>query len=429
VNFSKEFSPFDQILFDEAVQPMWMYDTETFCFIDVNESAIRLYGYSRAEFMRMSIVDVRPSEDIPVLLEVIEHLDFLDFTVTNTRQWRHIKKDGSIIDVEIQAQSVHYNSKLVRLIQIQDLSVQAQIPSVPDHDYEVESLEKAIVTSDNIASGSIIMEDAFMQGSVLDSILLQSLLDDARNPVIVIQGIAKSLQYALEYDEPKKAHEYFPILLQTQQRLLNILENFDRFRNIETDVLLVQYRYFNAQDILTPILQKQIERAKEQGVTIHCTLPERTIPMYTDENFLSTIFQYLLTNAVIHSRLNNVIQVRVAKLGKADEKGVSQSFLCIEVHDEDSDLLLEQAREIIAGGIPSVQADAVPRLSGTSLGLYMAKKLVSQLKGTMLVYENQSATDTDEPWYSHRGLTFVVEIPAYVLHSSSKNPKRELVLE
>ena len=52
-------------LFDANPQPMWIFDVETLEFLAVNDAAVRHYGYSRAEFLDLTIMDVRPAEEPP----------------------------------------------------------------------------------------------------------------------------------------------------------------------------------------------------------------------------------------------------------------------------------------------------------------------------------------------------------------------------
>src|SRR5450755_145323 len=56
-------------LFEGHPQPMWVFDLETLGFLDVNAAAVRHYGYSRPEFLGMTIRDIRPAEDLPRFLE------------------------------------------------------------------------------------------------------------------------------------------------------------------------------------------------------------------------------------------------------------------------------------------------------------------------------------------------------------------------
>src|SRR6185295_18654782 len=51
-------------LFEKNPSPMWVYDRETYRFLEVNEAAVTLYGWSREEFLDMTILDIRPPEDV-----------------------------------------------------------------------------------------------------------------------------------------------------------------------------------------------------------------------------------------------------------------------------------------------------------------------------------------------------------------------------
>jgi two-component system cell cycle sensor histidine kinase/response regulator CckA len=86
-----------RLLFENNPRPMWVYDQETLGFLAVNEAAVKTYGYSREEFLGMTLRDIRPPEDVPKLIEaVLAPTDAL-----TEGPWRHRKKDGSILMVEI----------------------------------------------------------------------------------------------------------------------------------------------------------------------------------------------------------------------------------------------------------------------------------------------------------------------------------------
>ncbi len=86
-----------RLMFDRNPVPMWVFARDTLRFLDVNTAAIEHYGYSREEFLAMTLKDIRPSDEIPFLVSSIaEPLD-----TPRQRIWKHRKKDGSLIDVEI----------------------------------------------------------------------------------------------------------------------------------------------------------------------------------------------------------------------------------------------------------------------------------------------------------------------------------------
>jgi PAS domain S-box-containing protein len=98
----------------------WVYDLDTLRFLEVNDAALRLYGYSRQQFLQLSIKDIRPSEDIPQLLKDISKMK----KDTDWRQgvWTHLKKDSTLMTVEITAHSIDYDNKKARMVIVNDIT-------------------------------------------------------------------------------------------------------------------------------------------------------------------------------------------------------------------------------------------------------------------------------------------------------------------
>lgn len=108
-----------RLLFHSNPQPMWVYDHETLAFLDVNEAAIRHYRYTREEFLAMTICDIRPQEDVPALLKKVAELGS---GLTTPHTWRHRKKDGTIIDVEIISHELIFGGKRARRVLAIDIT-------------------------------------------------------------------------------------------------------------------------------------------------------------------------------------------------------------------------------------------------------------------------------------------------------------------
>jgi protein-histidine pros-kinase len=106
-------------LFDSNPHPVWVYDLKTLSFLDVNRSAVQSYGYSREEFLSMTIKDIRPPQDVPALLESAAKAP--PNTETSSI-WQHRKKDGTLIDVEITSHPLIYEGKDARLVVATDIT-------------------------------------------------------------------------------------------------------------------------------------------------------------------------------------------------------------------------------------------------------------------------------------------------------------------
>jgi PAS domain S-box-containing protein len=108
-----------RLLFENNPQPMWVYDQETLAFLEVNRAAVAHYGYSREEFLAMTIRDIRPPEDVDSLLRRVSELTpGLDYS----GDWRHRKKSGEIMDVEIISHGIIFNNRQARLVLVKDIT-------------------------------------------------------------------------------------------------------------------------------------------------------------------------------------------------------------------------------------------------------------------------------------------------------------------
>jgi two-component system, cell cycle sensor histidine kinase and response regulator CckA len=109
-----------RLLFEANPLPMWVYDAKTLRFLAVNDAAVRHYGYTRAEFLAMSITDIRPREDVETLLTDLERRGGPGSPTPGV--WRHQKKDGTLIDVEITAGKVMFEGRPAALVLSHDVT-------------------------------------------------------------------------------------------------------------------------------------------------------------------------------------------------------------------------------------------------------------------------------------------------------------------
>ena len=98
---------------------MWVYDLDSLRLIAVNDAAIAHYGYSRAKFLSMTIRDLRPGDELPSLEE---NLRSGSHGFERSGGWRHRKKDGSIIDVEIVSHELTFAGRRARVVLATDVT-------------------------------------------------------------------------------------------------------------------------------------------------------------------------------------------------------------------------------------------------------------------------------------------------------------------
>ncbi|MEO7100950.1 MAG: PAS domain S-box protein [Luteolibacter sp.] len=107
------------MLFENNPQPMWVFDRQSLRFLAVNQAAIDHYGYSRDEFLSMTIADIRRSEEVSALLETVASATP---GVNCVGEANHLLKDGRTISVEITSFPLEYGGREARMVIAQDIT-------------------------------------------------------------------------------------------------------------------------------------------------------------------------------------------------------------------------------------------------------------------------------------------------------------------
>ncbi|MGQ3069327.1 MAG: PAS domain-containing sensor histidine kinase [Brevundimonas sp.] len=108
-----------QAFFHAHPDPMWIYDVETLAFLDVNAAAERKYGWSHAEFLGMSLADIRPAEEVETLkAQIAGTRDAID----TSGVWRHLTREGRILFVDVVSHQVRYQGRAARFVSARDIT-------------------------------------------------------------------------------------------------------------------------------------------------------------------------------------------------------------------------------------------------------------------------------------------------------------------
>jgi hypothetical protein len=94
--------------------PMWIFDRETLAFLDVNDAAVEAYGFSREEFLTMTLRDIRPPEDVPELLRQTPKPRPLG--QSTGEKWRHSTKYGAVFPVTITSWELIFHGRQAELV-------------------------------------------------------------------------------------------------------------------------------------------------------------------------------------------------------------------------------------------------------------------------------------------------------------------------
>lgn len=108
-------------LFELSPEPMMLFDLDTYEFLDVNKAAIKNYGYSKEEFLSMTVMDIKSEDEKESAKNIIQNTRHKqNFTLDG--EHRHVKKNGEIIIVEINASTLKYKGKDARVTLVRDVT-------------------------------------------------------------------------------------------------------------------------------------------------------------------------------------------------------------------------------------------------------------------------------------------------------------------
>jgi PAS domain S-box-containing protein len=110
-------------LFKSNPQPMWVYDMQTLRFLAVNEAATAHYGWSRDEFLAMTIADIRPPGEVATLESSLAgRQPGISYGFNRSGPWHHRCKDGRDIEVEVASNDIDFDGHPARFVLAVDMT-------------------------------------------------------------------------------------------------------------------------------------------------------------------------------------------------------------------------------------------------------------------------------------------------------------------
>lgn len=133
-----------KLMFNNNPLPMWMTTLPGLDIIDVNEAAIKQYGYSREEFLKLNTRQLRPAEDLKYFLSEVDKM--LSDRI-NVRTWRHKRKDGTVIHVETYSHEIMYEGQRAWLGLAHDITEKKEAKELLQKSYDdIRALASSLQT-------------------------------------------------------------------------------------------------------------------------------------------------------------------------------------------------------------------------------------------------------------------------------------------
>lgn len=339
-------------LFDNNPMPMWVIDLVTFKFLDVNKMAILQYGYSREEFLAMTALDIRPNDE---KIDFIKSSDTSEINQSNYNRgkWHHVRKDGTIITVEIIAHDISYEGTPARLILANDIS---------DRTKAEINLEKRNI-------------ELIKTNSELDR-FVYSVSHDLRSPLTSILGVLSFIETESQETETLKHAE---LIRSSINRLDDFIKNIlDYSRNNRTGIKAEQ---LPLNEMVLDVVDSLQSIKEAKGIRYEIEIKELQ-PFYTDRLRFITIVKNLISNAITYHKKEE--RDRFVKIsGYSDHEN-----LYLSIVDNGIGIAPEYHQRIF---------EMFFRLSGnegSGIGLYIVKDAIEILQGSIEVQSEKGSGTT-----------------------------------
>jgi len=328
-----------RLLFDLNPLPGWVFDIETLAFLEVNEMAVGHYGYSREEFLAMTLKDIRSSEEIPKLEESLKNLPP---GLKRAGIWTHKKKNGSLIAVEIFNYGIVFRGRPARLVLVNDVTESKH------REYALQETARLTALAE---TASIFAHEV-------------------ANPLNGISTILQMLLRGQEIQDPQ-CRGMLQDALNEVGRLGGLLQEFRTFARPET----VDLEPLDLKDLVREVLSTEAMKYAERGIQVEQEFNPEDLVLKADHQKLKQVLLNLFKNAVEAMPHGGRLKIRGYNRG---------DHVFIDISDTGI-------------GIPAdariFDAFTTTKPLGTGLGLPIVKKIVTAHGGT-ITYQSTAGKGT-----------------------------------
>ncbi|MBS1792339.1 MAG: PAS domain S-box protein [Acidobacteria bacterium] len=266
-----------RLLFESNPLPMWVYDTETLKFLAVNQAAVQQYGFSREEFLEMTISDIRPPAEMSRMIDSARSMSVW-FLKAGT--FSHLKKDGTLISVEISAHDITFEGRPARLVLANEVT-------------EREKAEKMILEMNETLEKRVSERTVELKAvnSELEA-FSYSVSHDLRAPLRAMDGFSLALleDYADQLDDD--ARNYLNRIRAGSQNMARLIDDLLKLSKMSRGEL--RRRKIDLSKIVREITDILQETQPKSSVSLKI---EDNVTGYGDERLIRAALENLIGNA------------------------------------------------------------------------------------------------------------------------------------
>jgi PAS domain S-box-containing protein len=340
-----------RLFFESIPLPTWVFDLESLQFIEVNDTALQHYGYTKEEFLAMNVMDIRPAEDIPNLQAALEVIRTKE---SNTTHGRHRCKDGSIIEVQLSWHDLEYNNRHAVLMVAQDITESKRSQE------ELQQAKEAVEIAYRVKNE-----------------FLANMSHEIRTPMNGIIGTIDLLCRTMLTPEQR---EYTETIRLSGDALLNVLNDILDFSKIESHEVELEEHPFRIETCIEEIFELYAIQADQKNIDLVYWIDEK-VPqvVIVDSTRLRQVLVNLVSNAI---KFTEQGEIYIVVSQASEENGKIE--LIISVRDTGIGIPSDRLHRLFKP-FSQVDSSSTRKYGGTGLGLAICSYAVDLLGGQIWV--------------------------------------------
>jgi PAS domain S-box-containing protein len=348
-------------VFEDCPLPMWVIDPDNGRILDANNMAVSTYGYTHEEFLSLNAVDMRPDEDKAFFWKTMKELPIQPGRFLQ-KQARHLRKDGTVMHVEVTLRDLLLDGRWLRLAAMVDITRRVVVEE------QLRQLMQKLQLAKEEAE----------RASHLKSAFLANMSHEIRTPLGAMLGFADLLR---DTNISREEHSnYLNILVRNGEQLSVIINDILDLSKVEAGHLSLEFMQVEPQSIVNDVLSLMEIKAREKNLRLSYesdpSTPER---LTTDPLRMRQVLLNLTSNAIKFTPHGSV---HIRSYGERNEQG--RMLMGFEITDTGIGIAADQQDHIFEMFVQA-EDSTTRKFGGTGLGLALSRQLARALGGDVRI--------------------------------------------
>ena len=352
-----------QIVYDQVVKNandnIFILDNKL-RIIEVNDKAVETYGYSRNEFLSLSVPDVRKDDNIGKMFE--------NYKLTKKKKGlviltTHRKKDGTYFPVEASLSYFDSEGEDYFISIVRDITERVEAEN---------KIKQDIINSKMLQEELKQQRDKAEEMNRVKSYFFNNMSHELRTPMV---GILGYLELLLQDNLSPDQREMLTAVFQSSRRLHSTLNSILEISKIESSEIKIAYNKINLFDIFKECVSLYLPIAQEKNLFIKINENvNNDFNFISDETLIFKIISNLISNGIKYTEKGGIY---LNSYRKNENIIIEVQDTGIGIEDKYKGIIFEPFRQISEGFSRSYE--------GTGLGLSIVKNCVDLLGGTISI--------------------------------------------